>query len=256
MVKMMMYAAVLKDAIEKEKAYKDFIYNEADKNIAQGMLREINALGYNFRYIAEIDAFRVPNSGDIIAKHINDFTSEATRAYLIEQMVYDKIADCDSIILKLYLHFKASTAYISKANCSAPVHIHVRYDNAFRKLKPKRLKSELMEIVSNPRDACYLPFTTRMMSSWKIPELKEVLISYLDGTSVTAESVDLNDKHGTFYPSLATIKRELKFTAIAGLKYYPSTDIIELIEKYAFDSDRDISVAAQKTLKRLQKRKE
>lgn len=242
-------STLLKKNIEDELAYKDFVFCDSDKIIAQEMIQEINTLGYNFKYIAEIEAYEIPGSGKIISKYINQFSSETTRAYLLYHLVADKIEKCAEYIFQLYLHFKSSDEYISQKNQPASAHIYVRYDNAFKILKPKRLKEELLRLVHNPRDAFYLPLTMRMLSSWKISEIKELLIIYLEGSEITLENVGLGDNEDGFYPNLNSIRRELKFTALEGLKYFPSVDIMELVKPYAINEDPDIKVAAKKTLK-------
>lgn len=245
---------LLQRSINDEIAYKDFIFNDADYRLLQMMISEINTLGYDVHYLAEIEAFRLPGLGEIIKKYINKYNSEATRAYLIPQMILDKVDDCAKLVLDLYLHFKHSDEYISKPEKPAPAHIYVRYDNAFKRLKPKRLKKQLIKLVSNPRDAFYLPFTMRMLASWKEEEIKYMLISYLDESSITAESIGLYDEENRpFFPSLASVRRELKFTAIDGLRYYPSIEIMELIKPYTIDSDLDVRAAAERTVKALEK---
>lgn len=250
----MVYYKVLLDSIEREKASTDYYYSEADKVILSELFKEINEYaGTNFQYLAEIEAFNIKGSGEIMARYITRFSSESVKGFMVPQLVSDKIKDCDQLILDLYLHFKASDEYISEPGVPAPAHIYARYDNAFRKLKPKRLKEELIKLAYNPRDAFYLPFTMRMLASWKIPELREVLLSYLPVPDITAQSVGICEDSNNYYPSLDYIKQGLGFTAIDGLKYYPSAEMCEIIRRYTTDSDPDIRAAANKSLKTLSK---
>lgn len=247
--------ALLNQNITREIAHMDFVFNDADNEVAQEMIREINTLGYEFHYLAEIETYKIPGSGCIISKYINRFSEEATRAYLVAQIIADSdnVKDCERTVLQLYLHFKSSNDYISEPGVPAPAHIYVRYDNAFKNLRPKKLKDELLTLVSNPRDAFYLPLTTRMLASWKLPGLKDLLVSFLDDSVVTAQSVGIREDSGVFYPSLEFMRRELKFTAIDGLKYYSSAETISLIKQRAIDSDLDIKLAAKKALKAMEK---
>ncbi len=249
----MTYSKFLLALIEQEKNGTDFICPETDKALLHELLSEINSCaGTDFRYLAELDAFRFPGSGKIITKYITGFTSETVKGYLIPQIVADKVVDCDKQILQLYLHFKSSDEYISKPGCPAPAHIYVRYDNAFRKLKPKRLAKDLVELASHPRDAFYLPFTMRMLASWRIPEMFDLLIHYSSCDELTAHDVGIYDGSDVpFYPPLEFIKRELRFTAIDGLKYFPSPEAVSIIEPFTVSSDKDIRTAAKKTLKAL-----
>lgn len=249
----MTYSKILLASIEREKNGTDYVCPEADKVLLQELFDEINSCtGTNFRTLAELDAFRIPGSGNIITKYIAGFTSETVKGYLIPQIVADKVVDCDKQILQLYRHFKSSDEYISKPGCPAPAHIYVRYDNAFRKLKPKRLAKDLVELASHPRDAFYLPFTMRMLASWRLPEMFDLLIRYSSCDELTAHDVGIYDGSDVpFYPPLEFIKRELRFTAINGLKYFPSPEAVGIIEPFTASADKDIRAAAKKTLKAL-----
>lgn len=243
---------LLRLSIEEEQSGKQYGCSEGDKDLLQAMMKEINScLGTNLHYLAELDHYHIKGSGEIVAKYIQSFQSESVKAYLIPQMVLDKTQDCDLLIYQLYMHFKASDAYRAKPGKPSPAHIFVRYDNAFRRLKPKRLKAELLALAGHPQDAFYLPLTMRMLASWKLPATEEILLSYLDGSKITAESVGLPPEEENRFPF---IRRELKFTAIEGLKYYPTERNTALIRSYTNDPDKDISMAVKKTSKYWEKR--
>ena len=129
----------------------------------------------------------------------------------------------------------------------------MRYENAFRKLKPKRLAKELIELAHSPRDAFYLPFTMRMLASWKIPEMKDLLLSYCAEDSFSAQDVGIYDDRQPYFPSLESMKRELTFTAINGLKYYPSVETMDVITAFASGADNDMRSAAERVLSALTK---
>lgn len=246
---MQIYSKMLMHSILNEKKGLEYVCPKEDRKLLEKLLKEINKYaGTSFHYLAELDAFDISGAGEIVAKYITKFSSEDVRGFLAPQMVTDKIKDCDKLILQLYLHFKSSDEYIAKPGEPAPAHIYVRYDDAFRVLKPKRLKKELMELAHNPRDAHYLPFTMRMLASWKIPEMKDILVNYLKDDCFTAQDVGIYDSEKPFYPPFEWMKREVLFTAIIGLKYYPSAETRDLITPFAESNDEDISSAASKTL--------
>lgn len=250
---MLKYDEVLLDCINREKAGIDYFYSESDAKVLHELLLEINKYaGTKFRFLAELDAFDIKGAGEIIARYVTKITSESVRAFLIPQMVSDRIKNCDKIILDLYMNFKSSDEYIDILKKTTPAHIYVRYDNAFKTLKPKKLKGDLIQLVRNPIDAFYLPFTIRMLASWKAPELKSLLISYLDGTVEITENIGINNKDIESCDLIANIKRELKFTAIDCLKNYLSDEIVPIIRQYEFDDDLDFRMAAKKTLKKYQ----
>lgn len=229
-------------------------YSEKDMQTLQSMIYEINgSLGTDIHSLSELDYYRISGTGKIIIKYIHSYSSETIRSYLVHQLVHDRIADCGEILVQLYNHFKQSDVYISKEGEPAPVHIAIRYDNAFKRLRPKSVKNELCAFAYIPRDAFYLPLTMRMLASWRIPEIEKVLISYLDGKGLTPESIGLPSQAETYHPSFSFIKRELKFTAIDSLKNYPSENTVKMINYCVSDSDADIRTAAKRTLKQLER---
>lgn len=248
---MLIYNKVLLDSIERERAGLDYCCPDADRAILCDMFKEINEkTATNIHYLAEVDSFDIKGAGDVMARYITDLSSESVRSFLIPQIVSDNVNDCDKLLLQLYRHFKASDEYISKPGHPSPAHIYVRYDNAFNKLKPKKLIQDLIELAHNHRDMFYLPFTIRMLASWKIPELYELLFLLLsDPDSISAQSVELQED----ITLLPFIKRQLQFTAIDGLKYYPSSETTRIIQQYMASSDSDIRMAAKRTLKVLKK---
>ena len=251
---MLRYNALLLDSIKKEKAGADYCCPEKDKELLADLLLEINHYtGTDLHYLAELDAFHIPGAGRIVAEYIERFSSESVKGYLIPELVSDKVQGCDKLILQLYLHFRSSDEYIANPGAVAPAHIYTRYDNAFRTLRPKRLSKELIALAHSPRDAFYLPFTMRMLASWKLPEMKNLLISYAMSDSITAKDVGICDDGKAYFPPLEFIKRELKFTAIEGLKNYPSEETISVISSLEVSSDNDIKTAAKRTLKALVK---
>lgn len=243
------------DGIEREKKGLDYHCSERDSAILKELFAEINEFaGTDIRYLAEIDALRISGSGEIIAKYITKFSSESVKSYFIPHLVCDKVKDCDKLILKLYLHFRTSSEYISLPGSPAPSNIYVRYDNAFKTLKPKRIKNELVKLVFSPRDVFYLPFTTKMLASWMMPELEELLLSYSSNSNITAWDIGIIEKQDDYYPPLSFIKRELRLIAIDGLKNYPSKHVFKVIEQYIEDPDPDIRTVAKKTLKSINDR--
>jgi len=247
---------LLHDSIEREIKGTDYIYCKEDRQTLDIMFSEINSVfGTDMHYLAEIAACDIHGSGEILSKYFDRFRSESVRGYIIPQLVADRITDCADVVLQAYYQFKNSNEYIAKPGEPSPAHIYTRYDNAFRQLKPKKLKRALLLLASYPRDVFYLPFTMRMLASWKIPSMEELLYLYLDSDHITAESVGLSSDWQNTYPSLPTIKRELKFFAIDGLKYYPSAHSIEQISQLQADPDKDIRIAAQKTMRHLERAK-
>ena len=248
------YSKVLIDSIDREKKGIDYICPKSDKELLHRLLDEINDYaGTNYHYLAELAMLNISGAGSIVAKYITKFSSEGVKGYLIPQMVSDKIKDCDKLVFQLYMQFRLSDEYVAKPGEPAPAHIYVRYDNAFKQLKPKRLAKDLIELTHSPRDAFYLPFTVRMLASWKMPEMKSLLLSYAAKDSFSAQDVGIYDIEQPYFPSLEFMRRELLFTAINGLKYYPSAEAIDVITSLTTSPDKDIKSAAKRTLIALTK---
>ena len=246
----MMNTKVLQDSIENEKNGIEYRCSSSDRVILDELFAELNAMCQtNFHYLAELDAYSIRGAGELFLKYIDRFESEYIRAILMTQIVEDGVKNDEQVALRLYRHFKNSDEYISTQNQPSPAHIYAKYDNAFAKLKPKRLKDELLSLIGTPRAACYLPLMVQMVASWKIPELQEVLIYYLDGSDITAESVGVPADADGYYPSIDFIKRQVKFSAIAGLKYYQCDKVKELMKECSADADKDIAQAAKKVIK-------
>lgn len=248
----MIYGKVLNSGREREKNGTDYIYPKEDKKRLRRLLHEINrCAGTDYHYLAELDAFNIPGAGRIVAEYITGFSSESVKGYLIPQMVSDKIKDCDKLVLQLYMRFRSSDEYIARPGEPAPAHIYVRYDNAFRRLKPKRLAKDLLALAHSPRDAFYLPFTMRMLASWRMPEMKDLLFSYSSNDAFSAQDVGIYDSGKPYFPSFEYMKRELIFTAVAGLKYYPAPDTKARIEAFMNSGDQDLRAAAERTWKAM-----
>ena len=239
---MALYGNVLQDLIESEKQGRDYHYSPKDRVVLDEMFREINRYaGTSFHYLAELDSFVVPGSGPIIARYIWKLETPSARAFLIPQMAADRIKDCDRLVLDLYRDFRMSP--------DRPGAAYVRYDNAFWKLKPKRLKQELLELVKNPLDAYWLPFTVKMLASWKLPEMYPILLRYADSDSITPEQLGSS---ADMYKQVSSRKRELKFRAIKGLKCYPTPEAADILLAFTNSRDEDIVLAARKALKKQQ----
>lgn len=240
----MIHNIVLQHMIEQEKQGLYYLGDSSDQKMLNEMLAMINKdKDLNLQYLVELDAFHVKGAGEIVAKYITRFSSELIRACLLSQIVLDKVKDGDKIILELYNHFKRSKEYILPSS----TYVYVRYDNAFSKLRSKRIKEELLKLVKNPRDVYYLPLTTKMLASWKIPELKSILLEYASLESVVARSygywMNLDDLEFT--------NKQLVFTVIAALKYYPEEDVIKVLKEFSQHSNPDVRQASKKVLSGL-----
>ncbi len=243
---------VLQDSIERERLGLDYMYDNDDQVVLVELLNELNVeLGSSFSSLAELDSLRIPNAGKIVAKYISCFSSSSVRSSLLHHMIEDRVENCDLRILQQYLYFKSSSFYLPPPMEQAPAHIYTRFDAAFKKLRPKRLSKELLELARYPRDAFYLPFTLRMLASWKISGMKDLLVMYSSANNISRSDVGLDNNDSTYYPSFEFMSQELRFTGISGLRYFPSSDVTQLLTQYINESNPKIAAAASKTLNKI-----
>lgn len=246
---------VLLDCIARERAGLDYVCSERDKYILDMLFRDINTtLHTNIHYLAQFDSFDVAGAGGIIAKYINEFESESVRSYLIPQIVSDKVDNVEKLVVDLYRGFKKSKEYISVAEKPAPAHIYTRYDTAISSLKPKKLKAELMETVNSPRDIYYLPLTVQMIASWRLSEFRDLLLYCARDGGITHEDIGLPNDNKKYFPSLEVINRQLKFIVVNSLRYYPSCDTLDFINKFTNANDSDLNRCIEKTIEYISKR--
>jgi len=239
----------MSDQFYRERTYQDYIYNDDDKLILHEMLLEVNQFaGTNFEYLAELVNFSIKGTGEIFVKYISRFSSESTRAYLIYQIAADKVPNCDKLLLELYKHFQKSDWYIGSPGKS-PVHIYARYDTAFKRIPLRQISHDLIEVISNPLDAYYLPLTVRKLASYKLPEMEPILWSYVNETYPELTGHCLSEDIEVYNRYTQSIKERLKKTGIEGLKYYPSEKVQELFLHYVNGADPALRHDAIKYLK-------
>ena len=249
------FTILLNYSIELEKAKKGYLTSDHDREIIEAIMEEIRReTGVNVQYLAQLSLGYIKGSGEIIRKYINQIDDGILRSDLLHHMVRDRIDGCAETVYQLYMRFKNSERYIPVPGQVGPVEA-ARFDNSFWKLKPKKLKQELISFAHNHRDAYYLAFTMGTLASWRIPELESVFASFLDGSTVTSQSVGLTTEAESFHPPFSMMKRQLKFRGIVTLKYYPSENTIKLLNDCLKDEDKEIRAAAQHTLDYIEKHK-
>ena len=227
-------------------------YTIHDQELMEKMCKEINdslSCSIKLEHISQFHHYHIIGSGEIVKNYVKKFDSEYIRAELMLQMVHDHIEGCAELIYEMYLNFKESEWYLTGGVEGS------LYDNAFWRLKPKRLRKNLVDFAYYPRDVYYLPLTIRMLCSWKLPEMEERLYFYADEMNITAEMVGLSsDGTERNQQELSWIRRQTSFLPFTGLKYYPSEKAEAFIQKWLDGSDKDKKMAAIKTYKYWKKR--
>lgn len=247
----MMNNMVVAELIKNEKSGKGYVVPDEDRAVFEAMLDDLNKVtGLNIKYLAQIDSYNIPGSGEVFNKYIDRIKSESVRAFLLSNMCVDDIPDKDNRMLDLYLHFKNSNEYTSLPGATNPAHIYVRYDNMLYKSKSKKFARKMIELIKSPRDVFYLPLTTRKIASWKFPEVKDTLFTYLKKDIITEESIRLTESSDFF----EWAKKQITIGAIRNLKYYPHADTLSVIESFVNSGDKDISAVAKKHMTLYQRK--
>ncbi len=216
-------------------------FTKSDKAIYSKMLGEINAaLGTAFTTHAELASLKIPGAGEIVKKYIREFKEESIRMELLHLLVSDRVQNCDHLILDLYDRYLANTDGMIEGTF---------YDNAFHALKPRRIASELVGLMRSPENVYYLPFTVQMLSSWRVPGLKELLLTYTEKQNLTERLAGKCAGNETF------VCREILLTVINCLRYYNEEGIVDLLTSYTGSDDRDVCACAGRSLAYIEKRR-
>ena len=93
----------------------------------------------------------------------------------------------------------------------------------------------------------YLSMAMEKLCSARIPEMEPLLLRYLNSEDITDAELGIKDG-AEYYFSGHFIRKNLKLSAMAGIKYYPSAKNIELLKKYENDEDVFIRNRARKSV--------
>lgn len=222
-----------KSAIEDEKEWRREKENKHDVLICDRLIKEVRDLGYNYHYLVDLTNRKNDDQEllDIVLKYIGKFDDEFVSAELADVVGKKGNYSATETILN---HYKTSPARKAYRYSSF-------YDNAFYRIKDKRFISSYLEFLREPEDAVKLPLTMVLLGKWQVKEALPFLLEYLDSA----------------LPYSNEFARDLIFIAINALSYYRDEDgsIQKKIEFQLMSKDKDIAAAAQKAIKRMQKKK-
>lgn len=247
--------------VEEEKDTYTFANN--DRNILKQMCDELNQriTTYQYHSLAQLELWGPPaGSSDILLKYIHQIESESFRATFFPWIIADKlkhktkIKDLDRIIMDLYYHFRASSYYIAPPGPNSSAHIYIRYDNAFNRLKSRKIIPELVELMRNRREVYILGLTSNMIAKkWAPKELGEIMAAHLMNKSITRADIGLPEE-GEYFPSLETIVEQSSFNAINCLQFYPSNENLRIIMDYTNHPNEELAKFAQKQVEQMEEK--
>lgn len=234
-----------------------------DQAIVQRILQELQLkIGDEyepFRNIEELSQYDIPGAGPIVAKYIRSLKSQMDRSCLLHHLLGSRahrcarVKNCTELVWQLFLDFLSSDAYFDTSILNA-------YNNAFARLKPKQYSAELLELSKNPYLFNNMPTTMRMLASWQFPGFQDILLDYFMHPQRIAEYLSEYSLNGQVHIDEEQIKKEInwwehsgKYTAISGLKYYPSEQTSAMLKQYADNLEEEMKVELGKCADRYAK---
>lgn len=253
------YRTLLAEAIIAERNGRRYCFSGKDKDVIREMCDEINETYpdyyYKFHYLSEIEQIDLPvGAGAILLKYIHQFESESCRAALIPSIITDRIyykvkyRDLDKTMMDLYLHFLASDfAFALPGSPYASSHIYMAYDNAFWRLKSKKIMPQIVERLKNRLEVMRLSITAKMIArKWAPPELGEIMANHLSNKNVTKADLGIPEASLRYFEYIV---EQSCFTAIYCLQFYPSKKNLEIVLNYTKDYPPELVECALKHAK-------
>lgn len=225
------------------------VVSKQDAAVLHDMIQEINmACGSNFRGYSDISDSLIAGSGDIVAKWIFHLQSHMTRASLLFHLAGDRqngvkpIKNCANIIWQLYSDYRVSSEYFDRR-------IQMEYDAAFVALRSKALSENIVRIADNPLEFSWLPRTMKMVASWKPVGFPKLLRKALEQPELMCEFLSTQDSEIMLRDAGDSIEHECNrwketasFTAVVGLKYFPSEQNLALLRGFAQQREAEMLI--------------
>ena len=215
------------------------ILTAADQALMQNMIREINeAVGGRLRGYSDLVDQYIQGAGEIVAQYIFRFEAQATRASLLHHLVGNKtysvkpVKDAAEIVWQLYTAYRNSEEF-------AVWTIRMEYDDAFARLRAKKLADHLIESVRNPLEFNALPRTVKMLATLMRPELEEILLDALADPGKMEKYLKTPAVREQFGFDQQQVEKECRrwsttsvLKAVVGIRYYPSERALDLLRLY------------------------
>ena len=226
-----------------------------DEQIFYEILDEIESKHpyYNNRrsFLNFKNAIGKAGAGNVIAKYIDRFEDEYLKARMLYRFTEDKVPGRDRLVMDLYHKFRASKYYLGSDKPDIARCIYNWYDNAFYKIKSKKLVPELIEFAKSIAETRRLAITYgMMMKKWAPPEMEEIMAAHLLNRTPTKAEMGFEDipDNDRLYHFETTQSR---FTQIEVLSYFPSERNRDLILTYADHEHKELSKFAKKTAEKM-----
>ena len=173
------------------------------------------------------------------------------KSRLILRLYTDKVPNRDRIIMDLYHKYRESKYYLHADKGGIQMCICMDYDNAFYKMRSKKLLPELIEIAKSIAETRRLAITYDMiMKKWTPSEMEGIMVGHLSNRTPSKFEMGFADGPETdkrYYFDLT----QSRFTQIEALSYFPSERNRDLILTYADHEYKELAKFAKKTAKKM-----
>lgn len=200
-----------------------------DDRLLRALIREINAtLGASLRGPSDLREAVIPGAGPMVAGYIRHLSSHRERSLLLHHLTDSAgVKDRDELVWALFQEYCASPAYFDWT-------IHGQFDRALAALKSKGLMARLIQLVQDPLQARALPFTVTMLSRWKLPEMRDILLMQLAHPERLRAHLQRQEIADSLAPNLLEqlLAEPLHFplgAAASRLRYFPDEELLERI---------------------------
>ena len=215
------------------------ILTPADDVLMKDMIRKINdAVGSCFRGYSDIVDQYIEGAGEIVAEYIFQFEDHKIRASLLHHLIGNKTYSIKPVKNAAEIVWQLYTVYRDSADCDIWV-IQMSYDDAFVRLRAKKLADRLVEAVRDPLVFSALPRTVKMLAAWKKPELEAILLDVLEHPEKMEEYLKTPAVQERYAFDQRQMERECRrwkttsvLKAVVGIQHYPSERALGLLNQY------------------------
>lgn len=213
-----------KEAVKEEKIDRKNPSEKHDFEIIDAIINEMNQLGYNLKYEADLRLREFHDKAliSIYSKYYLKFENLGHSEDLLSMIDKRGFYESMPLVINLYEQIKKQEGLHQIASC----------DNSFVNIQDKNYLPTFLDYLKNEEDVIRLPLTMLMLAKWRVKEAKPFYRKYLEHKN-----------------------REIVFTAIECLSYYedPDSSSKKAISEKLNSQDKDIVLAAKKALNRMTK---
>jgi hypothetical protein len=165
-----------KEDVDNEKKDRLLGVDYSDYLLIDELIKEINSIGYDFKYLADFRWKRIKDKRaiPILGKYLLRFKNLGIAEDLLNLVSYKGFVEATSLVLDLYKVIQQK--YNQKHQC-------VSCDNALSDIEDNNFTSEYIKFLKSENDVIRLPLTMQMLGKWRNIEAKEHFIQHLNSNN-------------------------------------------------------------------------